>query len=117
MRRRDRLNILTIIKRITFIFIGISAVCSSAVLFLWIFGLPGTQNGYARGWELGLYTLFHYVVGCVFFFVTYVIGILVSKKFQRMRNFNLFTISIFWIFFLYSAFNMLRAFYMMFSAS
>lgn len=67
MGKRDRLDLRTIIKRITFIFICISAACSLGLLVIWVFGLPGTRNEYARGWELGLYTLFHYVVGCVFF--------------------------------------------------
>lgn len=117
MSRRDRYDILTVIRRRTFTFIWVSTVFSLGFLILWIFGVPGVQNAYARGWALGLSTLFRYVVGCVLLLIIYAVVGKISERFENVWHFNLITIGIFWIFFLYSAFKIYRSFQIMFSGS
>jgi hypothetical protein len=49
---------------------GLVAGLSVLALPLWLMGVPGTQNSYARGWKLGLYAVGSYPVVwfCLFTF-------------------------------------------------
>lgn len=49
---------------------GISALCILA-LPIWILGIPGVENEYARGWKMGLLTIgITPVMGVILFLVT-----------------------------------------------
>jgi len=41
---------------------GAAAVLCILVLPLWILGVPGIENEYARGWEIGLWVIVFYPV-------------------------------------------------------
>lgn len=86
-------------------------------LCIWALGVPGVQNAYARGWNLGLTTLFHYFIGCCVFLIIYTVIEKIAQKFHILVRMNLLVASIFWIFFIYSSFKLYQAFQMMGSGS
>ncbi|MBD2576938.1 hypothetical protein [Oscillatoria sp. FACHB-1406] len=99
----------------TFVFMVLSLIISALLLVLFIFGIPGTQNDYARGWNLGFTTLYWYCIGCLSLLGINGISALILKGFfPTVRRVTMF---VFWLFFGYSAFNFCRAFLIIFSAS
>jgi hypothetical protein len=101
------------IKIGTFIFVGLTADLSFLLLFLWLFGTPGVENEYARGWRLGFETLYQYLVGCCIALVVYIATAIGSQKFRILIHVSSIVTGMFWIFFIYSAFNFYRAFQIM----
>ncbi|MGP1375391.1 MAG: hypothetical protein ACTS3T_21370 [Almyronema sp.] len=103
-------------KKVTFRIIRVTSLLCLPMLFLWIFGTPGTpQNAYARGWNLGFQTLYQYFLGGCSLMIIYLIAEKISQRFSALLYVNLVFISISWIFLVYSAFNLSRAFQIMFS--
>ncbi|MGM3308247.1 hypothetical protein ACSQ6I_20105 [Anabaena sp. WFMT] len=109
MNKGDRIGMIKTLKKRTLIFIYITALISFPTLGLWILGFPGMKNEYARGWSLGLKTLYHYLVGCGIILAIYVVIARGSQKFHVLERFNIIVLGIFWIFFSYSVFNIYRA--------
>lgn len=117
MERHDRGSSLDSFKRGTFIFICVTSGISLFVLFFWLLGVPGVKNAYARGWVLGLQTLYHYVIGCSILLITYIVIAKIAQRFRAFLSLNWLVISIFWPLFIYSVFQLYQAFKIMFSGS
>jgi hypothetical protein len=62
---------IAVFRRGTFTVICITSVVCVLILCLWVFGVPGVQNAYARGWALGLKTLYHYMIDSLLSLITY----------------------------------------------
>jgi hypothetical protein len=107
----------TSLNRITFLFIRLTTVISLLTLAFWVLGVPGVQNQYAIGWALGLKTLYHYFIGCCLLLIIYTVVSRIAKRNMAVLRFNILVVSAFWIFFIYSVFNLYQAFVIMFSAS
>jgi hypothetical protein len=110
---REQSSMTKNIKIGTFIFVGLTAAFSLLALFLWLFGAPGVENEYARGWRLGFETLYRYLAGCCVALVVYSATAIGSQKFRILIHVSSLVTGIFWIFFIYSAFNLYRAFQIM----
>lgn len=117
MSRSGRIGAMAAFKRGTFLFICITLVVCLLTIFLWVLGVPGTQNEYARGWALGLRTLYHYMIGSLLLLITYVVSAKISQKLRIPLDLNLIVIPIFWIFFIYSGIELYRAFQIMLSTN
>jgi hypothetical protein len=117
MGRSDRSRIETLYKKGTLILMGVSIAVSIPMLFLWILGVPGVQNTYARGWSLGLRTLYRYFVGSCTLLISYAVIAMFSRRFHIPHSLNLIILASFWIFFIYSMFNLVRSIQIMISAT
>jgi hypothetical protein len=117
MGRGDRHHTIIFFKKATVLFIGITLVISLFVTFLWALGVPGVQNEYAKGWALGLKTLFQYFIGSGILLIIYAVVAKISQKFHAVLPLNLMIVSIFWIFFSYSAFQLYLAVKIMISVN
>lgn len=102
MSRNGRTGAIAALKRRTFLFMGITWVVCLLTLCLWVLGVPGVQNEYARGWALGLKTLYHYLIGCSLLLGSYFLVAKISQRLRIKLDLNLIIISIFWLFFIYS---------------
>jgi hypothetical protein len=117
MEKSDRSNTLILFQQKTIKFIQANSVISLFALFIWALGVPGVQNAYARGWSLGLTTLFCHFIGCCILLITSTIIEKIARKFHKLTRLKLAIVSIFWIFFIYSIFRLYQAFQIMGSGS
>jgi hypothetical protein len=117
MEKRDRSNTLILFQQKTIKFIQANTVVSLFALVIWALGVPGVQNAYARGWSLGLTTLFHYFIGCCILLITYTAIQKMARKFHSLTRLNFAVAGIFWIFFIYSICKLYQAFQIMGSSS
>jgi hypothetical protein len=109
MSQKYRRSIIAKWQKATFVFICTSAVISLLTLGLWIFGVPGVQNEYAKGWALGLKTLYRYLIGSCLTLTIYFVFARLSSRFPVFDRLQIILLVIFWLFFGYSAFNLFRA--------
>ncbi|MEB3882814.1 hypothetical protein [Lyngbya sp. CCY1209] len=114
MNKGDRI---TLVKQGTLLFMGATVILCLVGLVLWLFGVPGVQNEYARGWLLGLQTLANYFVGCCVLGLLYFVAVRISRRFPNLERLTLMIVGIFWFFFIYTGFNLFRAFQIMAAAS
>lgn len=115
MSRNVSTGAIAVFKRGTFLFICITLVVCVLTLCLWVLGVPGVQNEYARGWALGLRTLYHYVIGSLLLLIIYITIAKITQKLRIQLDLNLILVPIFWIFFIYSGTELYQAFQIMFS--
>lgn len=117
MSRTGSTGAIAVFKRNTFLFVCITSVVCGLTLCLWVLGVPGVQNEYARGWSLGLKTLYHYMIGSLLLLITYIMIAKITQKLRIPLDLNLILIPIFWIFFIYSGIELYRAFQIMLSTN
>lgn len=117
MGRRDRSGTLAKFQKISFIFICATTPLAIFVLLLWVLGVPGVDNNYARGWAVGLSALVHYCLGAGLLLIAYGVVAKLVPGGQRSRYVKLAIISIFWLLFFYTGFNIVRAFQIMLAPS
>ncbi len=101
------------LKRVSLKAMKLTAFLSWGALVIWALGIPGVQNEYARGWNLGLQTLFHYAIGCGILLILYWVSGKMAGKFQALLKLSWIMISLFWLFSLYSMFKLYQAFQIM----
>jgi hypothetical protein len=115
MSRNGSTDAIAVFQRGTFLFMCITSVVCVLTLCLWVLGVPGVQNEYARGWALGLRTLYHYMIGSLLLLITYITIAKITQRLRMPLNLNLILIPIFWIFFIYSGIELYRALQIMLS--
>ncbi len=102
-----------VLKIGTLIFAGTTAVITLPLLGLWLLGIPGVENAYAIGWGLGLKTLWHYLLVCLFTVVGSLLMMGLQRQLAGLRYGQVAIAGFFWIFFGYSVVNLYRAFQIM----
>ena len=113
MNRGVRSLTITLFKRGTLLFICTSLILYFLAILLWIPGIPGVENTYAKGWFLGFKTLNDYFLGSCIILIIYLNTSRIFKKISIVTHPQIIVASVFWMFFSYSAFNMYRAFQLM----